>query len=260
MPSLRELQTQVMDALLALSPDSAAPLVLPSSIEAESRLRIYQGNVRNNFAEALRSTFPVIWRLVGEDYFRQTAWAFQRQFPSRSGDLTHAGESFPDHLRELHGFDAFAYLADVARLEWLIQESLLAADHGPLDLQALARVDAAAYDSLHFALHPTLRLFESAFPALRIWEANTGENEPPLMDLDCGGERLAIMRQRGQLMFHPLNRGEYGFLAALADGRCFEAAVEDAAGSDAQFDAASALQRFVTANAIVGCGIQDKRH
>lgn len=259
MPSLREFQTQFVNGLLAEQPDGAAALIRSSGIAAESRLRIYQNNVRTHFVEALRSTYPVIWRLVGEDYFRQTAWAFQRRHPSPSGDLNHAGGAFPDYLRTLHCRDDFRYLADVATLEWLIQESLLAPDHAPLDLQALAHVDTDDYDALRFTLHPTLRLFESEFPALRIWEANAGDAEPPALDLASGGERVAVMRLEGGLRLHRLDRGEYAFLKSLADGRSFGASVNCGTDADLTFDATLGLQRFVAANAIVDFVLHDTR-
>jgi hypothetical protein len=259
MPSLRELQTHLLNGLLAEQPDDAAALIRSSGIAAESRLRIYQNNVRTNFVEALGSTYPVIRRLVGEDYFRQTVWAFQRRHPSPSGDLNHAGGAFPEYLRALHREDEFRYLAEVARLEWLIQESMLAPDHAPLDLQALAQVDAAAYDALQFTLHPTLRLFESEFPALRIWEANVGDAEPPVLDLGSGGERLAVMRHEGELRLHRLDCGEYAFLGSVAEGQSFAACVDCGAAADPSFDATLGLQRFVTANAIVDFTLNDTR-
>jgi len=259
MPSLRELQTQVVNGLLAEQPDGAVALIRSSGIAAESRLRIYQNNARTNFVEALRSTYPVLWRLVGEDYFRQTAWAFQLRHPSLSGDLNHAGSAFSDYLRALHSDGDFRYLADVAALEWLIQESLLALDHAPLDLPALAQVDTAAYDALQFTLHPSLRLFESEFPAGRIWETNIGDADPPALGLDSGGERLAVMRHEGELRLHRLGRGEYAFLESLADGRSFAASVDCGAAADPAFDATLGLQRFVAANAIVDFALHDIR-
>ncbi|MDP9011880.1 MAG: DNA-binding domain-containing protein [Pseudomonadota bacterium] len=244
MPSLRELQVSLLDAL------GSSPPVAP-------RLEVYRSNVRNNFADALGSSFPAIRRLVGEDYFRQTAREFQRRHPSRSGDLLHAGEPFPRYLAELHHGDGFDYLGEVARLEWLIQETLLSADHAPLDLAQLARIAPAEYDALRFELHPALRLFESKYPALRIWEANVGsEAEPEHIDLRGGGERLALACRRLQLQFHRVNAGEYCFLNSLSRGECFAAAVACGEDGDPCFDASAALQRFVAAEAIVGFDIR----
>ncbi|MDB6085247.1 MAG: hypothetical protein JWN43_3128 [Gammaproteobacteria bacterium] len=252
MPSLRELQTEVMTALLGAAPEGALRLIAAPAGDARARLRVYQNNVQSNFGDALRSSFPVVERLVGAEYFRQTARRYQHRHPSPSGDLLHAGRCFPDYLRELHGDDEFAYLADAARFEWLVQEALLAADHAPLDLPALSRVPPSAYGALRFGLHPTLRLFESRYPILRIWQANIrSDDEPERIDLRSGADRLAVTRCRSQLQFHPVSAGESAFLDALGRGQTFAGAVDCGEASDEEFDATAALQRFVAAEAIV---------
>ena len=252
MPSLRELQSDFLDALLSGELERVAPLLTRSGAEPARRVGVYRSNVQGNFIDSLRSTFPAIWRLVGEDYFRQTAREFQKSHPSRSGDLLHVGRGFPDYLAELHRDDQYGYLADVARLEWLCEEVLLAAEHPPLDLERLRLLAPSAYDALRFELHPALRLFESPFAALRIWEANAAsEEEPEVIDLGSGPDRLAVMRQRLKLKFYPLSRGEYRFLSALRDGAAFGAAIENGSACDEEFDAGAALQRFVAAEIIV---------
>ena len=252
MPSLRELQVHVMDALLGAGLAPSLKLIAGPRARAERQFGVYANTVQGNFRDALQSTYPAVRRLVGEDYFRQTAREFQRRHPSRSGDLSHCGQGFPNFLAQLHPDDGFTYLADVARLEWLIQESLLAAEHASLDLESLARVPPAAYDGLRFELHPALRLFESRYPALAIWEVNVGSDaEPPTIDLRSGADLIAIARHRLRLQFHRLSAGEHCFLDAIARGECFSAAVDRAAEADAVFDASAALQRFVAAEAVV---------
>jgi hypothetical protein len=252
MPALRELQLHVMDALLSGGLAPVTGLIAATDAAAERRFRVYANTVQANFRDALQSTYPAVRRLVGEDYFRQTAREFQHRHPSRSGDLSHCGQGFPNFLAHLHSDDAFSYLADVARLEWLIQESLLAAEHAPLDLASLARVPPAAYDGLRFELHPSLRLFESRYPTLAIWEVNVGSDaEPPTIDLRSGGDLIAIVRHRLQLQFHRLSAGEHCFLRACTCGECFKAAVDCGREADAAFDASAALQRFVAAEAVV---------
>jgi hypothetical protein len=252
MPPLRELQSGFMDALLSGNPSRAAALLAERSAAAEGRLRLYRNNVLANFTASLRSSFPAIWRLVGEEYFGQIARDFHRLQPSRSGDLLHVGELFPGYLNGLHAADDYRYLADVARLEWLYQESLLAAEHAPLDLERLRSVDPALYESLRFQLHPTLRLFESPFPALRIWQANVASDaEPEIIDLASGADRLSLMRRRLELDFHHLSRGEFCFLNALREGAPVGEAIARASACDLDFDASATLHRFVAAEAIV---------
>jgi hypothetical protein len=253
MPALHELQTGMMDALLrGPGAEATLPHIDPSGGTARVRLSVYANNIRSNFVDALRSTYPAVHRLVGDDYFRQTAVTFHLEHPSPSGDLQQAGRQFGAHLAQLHDGDPYAYLADVARLEWLVQESLLAADHAPLSLEKMAGVAASAYDTLRFDLHPTLRLFESRYPALRIWQANVSdEADTRPIDLDSGGERLMVMRRGLQLGIERLSAGEHCMLEQLRCGIAFAPALEAAAACDGDFDAAAALQRFVAAQAIV---------
>ena len=259
MPSLLELQTRVMETLLD-APQAAVP----------ARLAVYRHTIRSNFCAALASTYPAVARLLGAEAFRRLTEEFGRHRPSRSGDLNHAGEGFSDYLAERHAHDGLGYLADVARLEGLIEEALLAADHPRLDLTKLSAVAAADYDDLRWVLHPALRLFESTYPARRIWELNVADSPAAgspvagTIDPGTGPDRLAVLRQGSRLRLHRLSRGEFYFLNALAQGAAFSDAVTTAArprgpaeaaactnfGPD-DFDATAALRRFVGIEAIV---------
>src|SRR6478736_5531439 len=97
----------------ALRDPSAQCAVLPAE-----NLSVYRNNGSISFREAVESTFPVTRRRVGDDYFRQLSVQYRARFPSRSGDLHWIGRDFPAFLLEqLHGGD-YAWLADLARLEW----------------------------------------------------------------------------------------------------------------------------------------------
>jgi Putative DNA-binding domain len=249
MPSLHEVQSGFMHALLDGEMERAAILVAAQGIAPAHRLGVYAATARANFIDSLISSFPAIRRLVGEDYFKQCARGYHTRHPSRSGDLQPLGQAFAQYLWEVHGDGEYRYLGDVARLEWLLQETLLAADHGPLDLAKLRRVAPAAYDDLRFTLHPSARLFESRFPCLAIWEANVAcDTEPELIDLGAGPDRVLLIRGGGQLSFHRLSHAEQGFLHSVQAGERFAVAVESGAHA---FDAAAALQRFVVAGVIV---------
>ena len=266
----------MLDAVLDGAAEPALSLIDAPVGIAAARIGVYRNTAQRNLADALQSAYPAVFRLVGEAYFRQTARAYGRRHPSRCGDLTHAGDAFPAYLGELHGDDEYRYLGDVARLELLIQDVLLAPEPGSgsvtgsaaatpgsaaLDLARLATVPAGHHDSLRFILHPALRLFESPYPAHRIWQSNVDSDaEPPAIDLASGGDRLAVLRQRLQLQFHRLTPGERCWLEALGQGLRFAASVEavaaaesaaNATGAAAGFDAAVALQRFVALGVIV---------
>jgi len=246
----------LLDPLLAANPDPAAPAIVASGIAPAKRLSIYRNNTEANFAGSLRLSFPATYRLVGKDYFRQCARLYQLHHPSRSGDLQHVGEAFPDYLAKLHARDQYRYLGDVARLEWLCQQSLLAADHGPLDLPKLAAVAPDNYDSLCFLFHPSMRLFSSKFPCQKIWQANAAdEHIDELIDLDLaisrGPEFLLIFRDSLALPLHRLNTSEFALLVNLQRGATFATAVEAANAESADFNPSDSLRRFVAMRVIV---------
>jgi hypothetical protein len=261
MPSLRELQLRVMHAIQGSEPDAAAECIAAHGISPAARLSVHADTARANFIASLVSSYPAVERLVGEDYFAQCARGFHRRHPSQSGDLQPAGRGFAQYLMELHGDDEYRYLGEVARLEWLIQETLLAADTGAFDLAKLGKVAPHEYDELRFQLHPSARLFASAYPCVHIWQANVQSNaEPEPIDLSEGPDRVLLMRSLdGELTFHRLSRGEERFLQALYAGERFGGAVDagaareeaDALDAGAGFDAGVALRRFVVAGAIV---------
>jgi hypothetical protein len=258
MSTLLDLQTRMMGALLRDDPAAAADLLRGDGDEARRRIAIHANNARTNFLDSLRSSFPAVRRLVGDEYFDQCAAGFRDGNPSRSGDLQFAGDGFAPYLARLHAGGRHAYLGDVARFEWLYQESLTAPDHAPFDPARLAGIGAEQADRLLFRLHPAVRLFASPFPILEIWDANVGDaGEPPLIDLDKGADRVLLARTLGRVRCHRLSAGEHAFLEAIALGRnlagALEAAVADRAAT-APFDAGAALRRFALAGAIIDAG------
>ncbi len=131
MPSLRDTQTAFCAAILSGAADSMLQLVRDDGITAEQRIQIYLNNNRVGSLATLQATYPVIERLGGADWFRQSSTQYQIQFPSRSGDLQYLGEKYPAFLRVYLADTDYAYFADVAALEWAYQEVLTAAERAP---------------------------------------------------------------------------------------------------------------------------------
>jgi hypothetical protein len=265
-PALRELQVRVLDAILgAAAAGGPGPnedgivtheildhAIVENGIAAARRLGVYANNAAANFLTSLRASHPVVEKLVGAAYFARCVREYRRAHPSRSGDLQHAGAAFADYWRGRHGMDQYRCLADVARFEWLIQESLTAADEAPFDFERLGDVAPEDYDRLRFRLHAAARLFASPFPIQAIWAANAADVPvPPVIDLDSGGDRLVIGRGIHGILFLPLSAGETAFAAAAAAGAAFAAAVAIATRADAEFDASAALQKLVLGGVIV---------
>ncbi|HXW09289.1 MAG TPA: DNA-binding domain-containing protein [Steroidobacteraceae bacterium] len=187
----------------------------PARIAVADRLAVYRNNARQFFRAALALTYPVLQRRVGEDFFRQLATEYRGAHPSRSGDLHWVGAEFPAWLEiRLHETE-YAWLADLARLEWACEEAAAAATEAPVTLQCLAAIPPESVDGVRLRLQPSLRLVASRWPVWSVWSANQVEGAGPV-DLTAGAEHCACIgtTDAGVAVFR-LGIEAYGLLAEL---------------------------------------------
>ncbi len=244
--SLQEQQRAFAAALFDGATDSLAELVRSEGIDPRERLGLYRHALEENFRRALAIGFPVVLRLVGEDYFRGLAVEYQAAAPSRSGDLQHVGAGFPTFLRARHAATAYEYFADVAALEWAHGAVLIAPDPPPLALEGLAALPAERHPGLRFRALPSGRLLHSDYPVLRIWLANQDPPTDEVIDLAAGGERLLLCRgPDAGVEFHRLDAAGYAFATALVAGLPLGAALDEALASGGNIDVAKELRRLL---------------
>lgn len=256
MPSLLELQKAFGSALLLGETAAIEPFVLANGLEPAARLRIYRNNARENFLATLQAAYPVLERLVGLEYFRQMGLQYMQQHPSPSGNLHHVGERLAGFLARRFEDTEYAYLAEVARLEWACQEVLVAAEHTPLDVARLAAVPSEAYARLVFLLHPAVRIVASPFPVMRIWSANQpGSDASERIDLASGSERILVLRGTETVELRRLEAPEFAFLDGIARGEPLGAIADTPAL--AGFDLGAALRRYVGVHALVDFSLPD---
>ena len=251
-PSLRDLQSRFVDAIFAADQRSFDGAIRSNGLASAERLDIYRNNMLVGLSKALSSAYPVIERLVGADFFRYAAHRFIHQYPSRSGDLHNFGGEFADFLQSFEATAKLAYLPDVARLELAYHQVYSAADHSPLDTQALATVPPERYEELHFQLHPASRLIQSRFPLDAIWQVNqTDYQGDQTVDLNSGGVTLLVIRRDLEITINPLSQEEFAFLHALAKGNDFATACEQTLAVNADSDVAAIFQRHVAEHTLV---------
>ena len=233
-PSLHELQREFARALLA-PPASALQVQALSAMRdpgAAARLDVYRNTARLFFRGALELTYPVVRHRVGDDFFRTLAEEYRRAHPSRSGDLHWAGAAFPQWLGDRLAGTDYAWLGDLARLEWLCEESLAASNESALTVEHLAAVPADDLNALQLTLQPSLRLLGSRYPLWSVWQANQGDLAGAPVDLDLGPEHCVIACSDAGATVYRLEPDAFRLLEAWVAGATLGAAVERA-GVDA---------------------------
>jgi hypothetical protein len=172
-------------------------------------------------------------RIVGEAFFAALARAYGRAQPPASGDLNEFGALLPAFIAEFPHTQDLPYLADVARLEWLVHRAYYAAPAGAFDPGR----------ALEARLAPACGLLESAWPLAAIWQAHQPGGDPASVDLAAGPELVLVLRPAWRVEVRALARGDYRFLAGLGGG--LGPALEAAVAADAQFHPSTALARWV---------------
>jgi hypothetical protein len=226
--------------------DAALPRGL---IGSAARFNIHRNNIAASLTAVLAARYPVIRRLVGDDFFRAAAGTFIARHPPRSPALLEFGATFAPFLAALEPAASFPYLPDIARLEWACHAAYHAADAVPADHALIAGLDPDRMPLLRFTLHPSAAVIASPFPILSIWRTNSVDAEVIPIALDAGSETVLIVRPHLDVVTAALPVGSDPFVAALAAGTTLGDAALVAAGQEPKFDLTRTLAELFRARA-----------
>lgn len=249
--SLPELQQQFMAALYDAGASGPITSITGNGLAPEARLRIYRNSCNENQTAALRTTYPAVLALVGEAFFDRSARGYRRAHPSHSGNLQAFGEAFAEHLETLTGCRSFPYLPDVARLEWLRQQTVLAPESQPIASDDLIESLDTSGGSQRIVLHPSLHLLDSRYPVFTIWHYALQPTSARLA-LDGEGESVVLWREDGEVAMATLDPASFACIAAFANGYTLDDAQVAAAAIDPDFDLAPCVESLLDRHLVAG--------
>jgi len=230
--NLAELQARFAAALRAPDHDGATadPALIAGIVDdglaPADRVNLYRNNASAMFVGALERSYPVIVRRVGDGYFHRLAADYRAAHPSRSGDLHWIGESFAAWLAVRLAGTEYAWLADLARLEWACEEVLVAADSPAISIEALGGVAQDVLPEMRLRLQPALRCVSSAYPVWSVWRANQPDQPGDAIAADRGAEHVIVTRADDRPILHLRPEAEVRFVAALSAGAGLQDALE----------------------------------
>lgn len=229
-----------------LDPDMAVPAGLtdPQGRADTKRFAVYRNNVAVGLTDALAATFPVIQKLVGEEFFAAMAGVFLRQHPPTSPLMMFYGQAMPEFLGDFDPVNHLGYLPDIARLELAMRHSYHAGDATAIDPAALESLvpDSLLAAKLHLA--PAAQLVRSQWPIHAIYLFNTQPNAP---EPQMHAQDVLITRPEFDPFANLLGAGGAGFVQALMNGETFAQAMADAGD---EFDLTGALAVLLSGAAI----------
>jgi len=207
-------------------------------------MAVYRGNVFGNWSQALAGAYPVVRKIVGEEFFEGLAGEYARAHPSTSGSLTEYGAQLAEFVSDFPHTQDLPYLPDVARMEWLAHRAYYAQDAAPSGLEGIN-------ESTRLRLTPPCALLVSDWPLGRIWTVHQDDYEGEVdVDLRAGPDRILIHRPRWRAQVRSLAPGDYRFLDLARQGRTLGEALEAATAQDPDFQPVLALAGWIDAGVI----------
>ncbi|TAM73619.1 MAG: DUF2063 domain-containing protein [Candidimonas sp.] len=242
-PPLRELQTAFLAALFDDSVPGPVDSISGNGLTPQARLRIYRRSCNEIQTATLRTSYPAVLALVGQDWFDQAARRYRRRYPSHTGNLQELGAHFADYLETIPAGRTLPYLADVARLEWLRQKTILSADSQVLTFDDfMAGLDDAG-ESLRVALNACVHWLNSPHRVLTIWRFALDPHGA--LDLDGQGENVILWREDEEVVMTSVDAATFTYVTALATGASLEEAGVGATALDDSFDPAQCMNELI---------------
>jgi hypothetical protein len=215
-----------------------------------ANIMIYRATMLANLIQTLRDIYPLIEKLVAEDFFRAAAKEYIELYPSLSGNLHDYGEYFSHFLADYPPVRKLPYLAEIANFEWACHLLHFAGDATGLDVKMLGSVSPDQFRQLRFTLHPACRVMRFYYPVQRIVELCKGERDEDI-NLSAGGVFLLLMRRDCSINLVSLTEAEFTFLSALSRNETLGDALDQAMVVDAEFKLDVALPGWIREKIIV---------
>jgi len=211
-------------------------------------LLVYRNNVRAAFLNTLRDSFPVIHRLVGEEFFRYLAHEYFHAYPPSSPLVAKYGHHMPEFLETFEAASSLPYLPDTARMELAWLSAYHAAEADTLQpAEFLLRLSEAP-ETARIILHPSIRIIQSQYPVHTIWLHNKCERAETLK-LPNSGERIVVKRPAHTVYTEVVAEGVFNALAAIAQGRHVDEVCQ-VLGEGDEYSLADILQDIAAMNIV----------
>lgn len=252
MLSLHELQKKLRQGILNPDDASLAQWIQPSNLSLQNKLDVYSNNHFSSLHEVLKSAYPVVLQLVGEEFFREMARKYIEEYPSQSSDISLYGEKLSHFLAEFIPARSLPYLPDMAKFEWALHEVFYEEKSSALDLQRFRDLKAHQYNEIKLKMNPASRLLAFKHPILKIWQFCQNENnqEQPI-NLSEEYDKVLVIRREWEITFEKLTEGEFAFLFAFSRNYTFSEACVRALEVESSFDIQFIWQKHIVNNTFV---------
>jgi len=218
---LVELQRNFQAHLLAGDDAILRSVVDAPPLAPAARVKIYRNAYRVRLLDALKDTYPVLFKILGDEVFENLGDAFIDAHPSVHRSIRWYGRELADFLAQQPPYAEQPILAEIALFEWTLSEVFDAADAVPVGREALQAVDPGSWDRLRFEFHPSVRLLDLTWNTVAVWQAMSRDEDPPRPEAAETPIPWLLWRRELTNRFRSLDEAECAALEAARSGEPF---------------------------------------
>ena len=233
-----------------------------TSISSDKRFQIYKNNVWLEVLDSLHNTFPVVYGLVGKDFFKGCAYQFFKKHPPQAGDLNLYGKNFSEFLSTIESLKAYPYMSDIAKLEWVCHICCLSEKEpicGKEDFMCLPQDE---FLNLKIHLQPHLYVQYSKWPIDKVWMSyhqNILAHEN--IDMSQQDSYMLIFKDtKFKVMLVSCEKSLYTFMKSLLLGQSLALSAEKALDEDQNFQLHTSLTFLFQHQLISGFSVQGEEN
>lgn len=228
---LSELQSLFKRNILApeADPQHLAYLKPAGKLSLEQAFQIYHRTYVARLTEALRTTYPAVAWVLGDNFFNELCRKYIEAQPSVAYNLADYGEAFSGFIQETSTAKGIPFLPDLAKFEWIHKEVQHAATPEPLPVETIQELLNS--DDVKMHMIDAMEIFESEYAVYDIWEHRF---EPAYIFEGVNWntpQSLMIHKKQKKVLVQELQPVEAQILRALASGRTVAEALTPHANS-----------------------------
>jgi hypothetical protein len=159
---LKQLQTQFSESLFYQHDEIINSIKETQSVAPLQRLQVYRNSFIMGVTEALAITYQHTVALVGDEFFNSVARSFILTMPPVENNIMSYGAGFNAHLASLPQLAEMPYISEMARFEWLLEQTTNAQVEDKIfDTAQLALVPESHLGKITFQIPTQIALFQS---------------------------------------------------------------------------------------------------
>ena len=195
-------------------------------------MAIYRNNLLATAQQALAISFPTVLTLIGEGLFNYASRELLISSPPKHGDWALWGDEFPTLLSNLVQLSDYPFVADIAQVDQLRQQSMRAKD-SVIDQASLQLLATHDIDEVYIELTTSQLGMSSNYPVIEFWlshqqrvvsdtaeELNQKFIQQSLDKLVQGdfSQKVLIYRPYYNAEIRELSASEYAWLTLIEQG------------------------------------------